>query len=117
MPLEKFLRIERNASAGLVLTGPELQALVASSDTDEEASYADRAEKVLDRIAETAQKAGRSACTNANCKVVCSGMPLLETVSNYDADLTARCGLATCDDSGIQASVDVFVTETTVTVN
>lgn len=108
MPLEKTLRVERASSAGIVLSGPELQQFVTGSEADGTDHYVDRVESALDKVAATAQEAGRAACTNADCKVVCSGLSLLDTVSEYDADLTARCTLPNCDDSGVLASCESF---------
>jgi hypothetical protein len=110
MALNKSLRVERMASAGIMLTEEEIAGVVdkRSNGKDPKASI-----EVLRDIALVARTIGREVC-GADCQLECAAIDLTETISKYDADLTARCAVSDCSNEGIlaaQESIAVSITD------
>lgn len=109
--IDKGLRIERTASAGIVITKDELSRAIAVTKNDTMSSYEDEVPVWLDSVAERAQIVGRMACGRDTCQLSCAGTDLTDhetPKTNVDGDLTARCPVAECSDEGVRAAVVYF---------
>jgi hypothetical protein len=106
MPLDKPVRVERMASAGLMLTADEIREFNGSRETADNSA---EAMDTLVRIAKVAETAGHKACKIAECKLKCVAIDLTAAVSEYDADLVARCSAPICDNAGILTAQEVMV--------
>lgn len=110
--ISKSLRIERTASAGIMITDEELRTVIPGAQQANTVDYSDKLNDWLQRTADEAQGLGSSVCSLADCKLVCAGTNLTKSQTpqtHVDADLTARCTAANCPDEGITMAQIYFI--------
>ena len=102
-----------NATGGIVVTTPELEAAIGGVKNGAMFNYQREVPSYLRTIARNAEIVGRLTCRSETCALVCTGVNLLDCVtpvSLADGDLTARCTNETCtqqpaDSAGMQAAI------------
>ena len=106
-------RVERKSNAGLVLTHDEVAAAIEKDVRQRGAPTADsynlEASLSIRNIARTAEWMGQNACSRAGeCELECTGVSLLEQISQYDGQLRASCKSVECDDTGVAVAFREF---------
>jgi hypothetical protein len=103
--LQKRLQRNLEVTAGLQLDRGDITDLIANKANGAIFNYEREASVAIRSLATKAETVGKLACNNEeDCRLSCSGVPLLNTVSDVDADFTSRCKSQDCDGSGIKAA-------------